>query len=97
MAKAKIKLYFKNTIHNRFVTELTIHDVGKSGRYPDGVKYGLICKDLQTDHYVLFDNHHPKGPHIHINDQEFEYEYVNDNQLIEDFKTYVLTHLGVIL
>lgn len=24
------------------------------------------------------DNHHPKGPHIHVNDKEFDYEYIND-------------------
>jgi hypothetical protein len=41
------------------------------------------------------DNHHPKGPHIHINDDESDYEYISDDKLIEDFEKLVLQHLGV--
>jgi hypothetical protein len=37
---------------------------------PDGIEYGLICKDLKTGDSVLVDNHHPKCPHVHINDRE---------------------------
>lgn len=40
--------------------ELSIHEVGHSARYPDGVKYGLLMVDLQTGKKVLMDNHHPK-------------------------------------
>ncbi len=69
--------------------------MGKSAKYPDGIKYGLICKDLKTGSFVLLDNHHPKGPHIHINENEFSYTYVNDEQLIEDFQNWVLKELGV--
>ena len=75
--------------------ELSIHEVGKSSRYPDGIKYGLICKDLRTGDYVLMDNHHPKGPHVHVNEREFVYEYTNDDKLIEDFEMLVLKELGV--
>lgn len=62
---------------------------------PDGVKYGLICKDLTSGEFVLLDNHHPKGPHVHVNEQEFAYEYVSDDQLIADFEMFVLKELGV--
>jgi hypothetical protein len=75
--------------------EVSIFEVGKSNKYPDGVRYGLICKDLKTGDYVLLDNHHPKGPHVHINEDEFPYEYVNDDKLIEDFNDLVLKKLGV--
>jgi hypothetical protein len=77
------------------VVELSIHEVGKSSKYPDGIKYGLICKDLKSGEFVLLDNHHPKGPHVHVNDQEFSYEYVGDDKLIEDFEKLVLKELGV--
>ena len=77
------------------MVELSIHEVGKSFKYPDGIKYGSICKDLKSGGYVLFDNHHPKGPHMHINDREFPYEYVSDDQLIADFEMMVLKELGV--
>ena len=75
--------------------ELSIHEVGQSSRYPDGIKYGLLCKDLKTGDFVLLDNHHPKGPHTHINDRELPYEYRNDEQLIADFELLVLKELGI--
>lgn len=75
--------------------EMTIHDVGRSDRYPDGIKYGLLLLDLKTGSRVLMDNHHPKGHHVHLDEEEFPYEYKNDDQLIEDFKSFVLDHIGV--
>lgn len=93
--KAHLRYYTKNKVQNRYVVELSIYEVGKSSKYPDGIKYGLICKDLKTGEFVLLDNHHPKGPHVHINDREFSYEYVDDEKLIEDFQMFVLQELGV--
>ncbi len=93
--KAAVRYYVKNNLHGRYVIELSIYEVGQSSNYPDGIKYGLICKDLKTGHYVLMDNHHPKGPHVHINNHEFDYEYKNDEKLIEDFQNWVLKELGV--
>lgn len=93
--KAHLRFYVKNNIQGRYVLELSIHEIGKSVKYPDGIKYGLICKDLKTGHYVLMDNHHPKGPHIHVNDNEYSYTYTNDNKLIKDFQNLVLQELGV--
>jgi len=75
--------------------EVSIYEVGKSNRYPGGIKYGLLFKDLVTEKFVLFDNHHPKGPHGHINEAEFTYEYVDDEKLIEDFQVLVRQEFGV--
>lgn len=74
---------------------MEIHQVAKSARYPGGVKYGLILTDLKTGKYLLMDNHHPKGPHIHLNDQELPYQFVDEETLIKDFKEMVLTHMEV--
>ncbi len=93
--KARLRYYIKDWIQGRWVLELSIHEVGQSSRSPDGIKYGLICKDLKTGDFVLMDNHYPKGPHVHVNHEEFPYEYLDDDQLIEDFKKLVLDHLGV--
>jgi len=93
--KARLRFYTKSKLRNRYVLELSIFEVGKSDRYSDGVKYGLICKDLKTGRVVLLDNHHPKGHHVHVNDREFEYEYVDDETLIRDFESLVLKELGV--
>ena len=93
--KANRRYFVKNRIRDRYVVELSIHEIATSKKYPDGIKYGLICKDLRTGDYVLMDNHHPKGPHIHVNDREFSYEYVSDDRLIDDFEMLVLKELGV--
>lgn len=93
--KAHLRYYVKNKIQSRYVLELSIHEVGKSSKYPDGIKYGLICVDTKTGKKVLMDNHQPKGPHVHIDDDEIEYKYTSDDKLIEDFERLVLQHLGV--
>ena len=41
------------------------------------------------------DNHFPKGPHVHINQHEATYVYINNDRLIEDFKKLVWEELGV--
>jgi len=70
------------------VVEYSLYEFPKSSKYPDGVKYRLICK-------VLLDNHHPKGPHIHLDEQEMGYQFISEEQLIEDFKLYVLERIGI--
>ena len=93
--KAVLVYSHKALFQGRYVLEMTIHRVGKSSRYTEGIKYGLILTDLQSKKRVLMDNHHPKGPHIHLNDQEIPYEYVDKEKLIKDFKNFVLTHMEV--
>lgn len=93
--KARLRYYAKNKLHDRYVLELSIFEVGRSAKYPDGIKYGLICKDLKTGDFVLMDNHHPKGPHFHINEREYPYQYSGDQKLVEDFENLVLKELGV--
>lgn len=93
--KARLRYYSKQTVQERFLMELSIHELEVSTKYSDGIKYGLICKNFETGEFVLMDNHHPKGPHVHINDVEVDYHYESDNQLIEDFKKLVLRELGV--
>ena len=41
------------------------------------------------------DNHHPKGHHVHLDDQERPYEFKNSDLLVDDFKAMVLQHLEV--
>ena len=77
--------------------EMRIYEVGRSSRYPDGVKYGLLFLDLKAMRRILMDNHHPKGHHVHIDELELPYEYRSDEKLVEDFKRFVLDHMGVAL
>lgn len=93
---AAVLIYWhKAKLRNRYIVELKIHDVGESAKYPDGIKYGLICYDVRSGKKVLMDNHHPKGPHIHLDENEMAYELKNEDQLIEGFKRLVFEHLGV--
>lgn len=41
------------------------------------------------------DNHHPKGPHIHIDDEELPYDFTNLDQLVNDFRRLITEHMGV--
>ncbi|MGK5083801.1 DUF6516 family protein [Bdellovibrionota bacterium FG-1] len=34
---------------------------------------------------VLFDNHHGKQDHFHVEDEEFPYHFVTEEQLAKDF------------
>ena len=87
--------WHKARIRKRFVLEMSIHRVKESKRRCDGLKYGLILVDQHSGARVLFDNHQPKGPHIHLNDKELPYVFVNEKQLMEDFKRACFEHLGV--
>ena len=96
MAKATLIYYFKDYLHEeRYVLEQKIYAVEDFEKFPDGVKYSLILVAQKTDKKVLRDNHHPKSHHIHLGDKEFEYEFINEQKLIEDFKDFVYQFMGI--
>ncbi len=83
--KAELKYWHKARIQSHYLLELKIYKIDDKVRYKDSIKYNLICKDLRSGKQILFDNHHPKGPHIHVNDEQIEYEYRGEDKLINDF------------
>ena len=93
--KATLVYWHRARLRERYLLEMKIHRVGKSERYRDGLKYGLILVDERSGRRVLMDNHHPKGPHVHVEDKERPYQYVDESRLIEDFKALVLEYMGV--
>lgn len=93
MGKSELTYYLKQEIKSKYVMELKIHTV-ENKRYKDGAKYSLLMMDLKTGKKVLMDNHHPKGPHYHLDNDEFDYHYKSDDRLIEDFKKLVFQHFG---
>jgi len=93
--KATLVRHEKFIVRRRFVVEVSVHELPRSSRYPDGLKWGLICIDQVTGHRVLMDNHHPKGAHIHLNEAELPYEFQGLDQLVKDFRSLVTEHLGV--
>ncbi|MEW5692003.1 MAG: hypothetical protein AB1765_01760 [Candidatus Hydrogenedentota bacterium] len=92
---AELVYWHKAVVQKYYILELTIYKTEKSFRYPEGIKFRMICKDLRNDNKVLIDNHYPKGPHIHLDDDEIAYKFIDENQLIKDFKRVVYQHLGV--
>ncbi len=68
--KAHLIFLHKAHLQKRYVLEMKIHEVGISQKYEDGVRYSMILTDLVSKRRVLMDNHHPKGPHIHLDERE---------------------------
>ena len=93
--KASLIRHEKFIVRRRYVVEISVHQMPKSERYRDGLKWGLICVDQVTGSKVLMDNHHPKGPHIHIDDDELPYDFRSLEQLVTDFRRLITEHLGV--
>lgn len=81
----KEKRVLWNSHTNKFgLAELKIWRIPKSKDYPAGIKYSLfvVC-DGST--IVGFDNHKPKGPHLHLGEIEIPYDYKNETTLLADF------------
>ncbi|MEK6705200.1 MAG: DUF6516 family protein [Bdellovibrionota bacterium] len=66
------------------VVEIKIWDVPKSKDYPSGRKFSLFLV-AEGKVVVGFDNHKPKGPHLHLGNRELPYLYRNNERLISDF------------
>ncbi len=56
------------------IFEIAIFDVGKSKEYSHGIKYRAWLSE-QGKTLFGFDNHSPKGPHLHIGLKEVGYVY----------------------
>ena len=93
--KARRIFHQKARIHEHYIVEFEIFEVGDPIRYPDGVKYSLLCVNTRHGRRVLLDNHHPKGPHMHLDETETAYVFNGVSALIADFTRIVLEHLGV--
>ena len=90
-----MRFHHKAKLHGKYVVEMVLFEIPKSNRYPLGMKYRLICVDEKSGDRALMDNHHPKGPHVHLDDRELHYDFVNDEKLFDDFEQLVLDHMGV--
>lgn len=93
--KARLVRHEKFIVRRRFIIEITVHELPKTKHYPDGLKWGLICLDQLTQKRILMDNHHPKGPHIHIDRDELPYLFKGLDQLVDDFRKLITEHMGV--
>jgi hypothetical protein len=71
------------------VLEVVIWRVPQSQGYPEGVKYrAWLSENGQT--IFGFDNHQPKGPHLHVVDKELGYVFRGIKELREDILAMIL-------
>ncbi len=92
---SEVKYWHKSKLQNRYILELKIWTIENDKNYPETYKYRLICIDKKTGNKILFDNHSPKGHHFHINNNEFQYKFINEDKLIRDFEKLIFEHFGV--
>ena len=87
--KATDILHQKQVLKHRHESRLAIFEivvwrVPVSRDFPDGIKYRVWLSENGVTLFG-FDNHKPKGPHLHKRNREESYEFKDVDQLIEDF------------
>jgi uncharacterized protein DUF6516 len=95
MVRAEVILQEKTTDEQGNLRELVVWRVTPNPRQPEGVRYrlALVLAGGNTP-AILYDNHHPKGHHRHVEGAEEPYEFVDIGRLIEDFMTDVRRVIG---
>jgi hypothetical protein len=84
--RAALIFYEKLSLNSGLVSERKILRLVKSGRYPLGFRYRLVLADPKIHHVILlYDNHWPKGPHVHWEHRERSYRFVGLEHLLSDF------------
>ena len=66
------------------IAELKIWKVPSSKDNPIGRKFTLFMV-VNGRVIVGIDNHRPKGPHLHLGNEQMPYNYESDQKLLEDF------------
>lgn len=86
MIKAKLLYALKETLNNGLLVEWKVWKVPQSEKYSEGIKYRLALVDPQLRKVILlYDNHWPKGSHIHRKHEESSYRFQSLSILLEDF------------
>ncbi len=99
MRSSEAKLIFSEKYEHgpQVIVEIKIYQLPEKDwqRYPDKVKYSLICIDTKSKKKLLMDNHAPKGHHVHFGKTEKDYAFTSVENLFADFKKYVLDFMEV--
>ena len=87
MGKAQLIWSEKFTLASGLVREAVIWRVEKGRHYPEGLKYRLVLVECLSQRVILlFDNHYPKGHHVHLPDgREVPYAFSSAEILIRDY------------
>jgi len=94
-AVAAVVLREKTTDEQGNLREMVIWQVEPNPRQPEGIRYRLaLILAGERDPAVLYDNHHPKGHHRHLEGVEEPYGFVEVERLIADFMADVMRVTG---
>jgi hypothetical protein len=82
--RATLILREKVPLECGLLREIVVWSVPAGEKYPDGVKYRLpLVNPLLGKIHLLFDNHYPKGHHLHSADgSENSFLYTNLTELL---------------
>ena len=85
--KASLLLKEKYTDGDGDLLDWVVWEVAPGPLYREGIRYRLafIPQDFKMP-AVLYDNHHPKGHHKHLEELEQPYLFVGVHQLLTDFE-----------
>ena len=85
--KARLLLRHKFTDEEGDLVEMVVWGVPVSHLCLEGVRYRLafIPKEV-GEPVVLYDNHHPKGHHKHLEELEQPYSFSDIDHLLSDFE-----------
>jgi Family of unknown function (DUF6516) len=87
LLKAELILRERKTDEYGNLRELVIWKVRPGVRQPQGVRYRLaLIRPDEKAPAVLYDNHHPKGHHRHVEGVEEPYNFIDLERLLADFQ-----------
>lgn len=85
--KAKLIHSFKLIDSVKGLMERKVWEVPQDEKNLDGIRYRLVYIPVGRETpAVLYDNHHPKGHHKHIDGLEIAYDYSGFENLLKDFR-----------
>lgn len=88
VARATLLRHRKWTDERGNLYEIVLWHVERSARHPEGVRYRLaFIRSGEKKTALLYDNHHPKGHHRHVEEREETYRFTTVKQLLADFTT----------
>jgi hypothetical protein len=86
--RQKAELLFQEKLSSAGrIREIKSWKVTDSVHYPDGVRYRLVFVNIDNGFvHLLYDNHWPKGHHVHIVGVEQAYSFESIGALTDEFE-----------
>lgn len=84
--KAQLRYQEKSSAAGR-IREIKVWKISDLVRYPDGVRYRLVLVNAEDGFvHLLYDNHWPKGHHVHTMGVEQAYKFESVDALLDEFE-----------